>query len=224
MEEPCLLAGAGRRRLQRALTESMRGDPDPGGRPTGQAPASAHAAGPLLSGAHRAGTQPTLRLTHREGPARGPAQHWCTAPPARSAPPSTSPSCRRQSPLTSATGLRLPPVPSPTVHRAALPGSTNRSRAQLDHQAKAIEGPRRALRSSSLLLGSGLERSWSVESPDSRHLCSKDENTREALCLTSVHLEEGMFGIVPFSIHRGGDYVKSPAIQVSKPDLGFQQS
>lgn len=33
---------------------------------------------------------------HPAGPARGPARRWCTAPPARSAPPSASPSWHRR--------------------------------------------------------------------------------------------------------------------------------
>lgn len=140
IEEPRLLAGAGSRWLRRAPRDRRSEVPGTGAGGPGQAPASAHAAGRFLPGARRARTQPAPRLTHREGPARGPAQRWCTAPPARSAPPSASPSCRRPSPLTSATGPRLPPAPCPRVHRAALPDLTNRSRARLGHQAKAIEG------------------------------------------------------------------------------------
>lgn len=108
-----------------------------------------------------AGTQPALHLTHPGGPVHGPVRHLCTAPPARSAPPSASPSCRSPRTLTSDTGLRLPPVPCPTVHRASPPDSTNRIPAQLDRQAKAIED----VAPVSLLLGSGLERAWECGEP-----------------------------------------------------------
>lgn len=175
----------------------MRGDPDPGGRPTGQAPASAHAAGPLLSGARRAGTQPALRLTHREGPARGPAQHWCTAPPARSTPPSASPSCRRQSPPH--LGHRPAPPASAESHSAP-----RRAARQYQSQPRAARPPgesnrrlRRALRSSSLLQGSGLERSWSVWTAQIPDICVQKIRTLEALSLQCTSRERCL-GLSPF--------------------------
>lgn len=137
-----------------------------------------------------AGTQPALRLTHRGGPAHGPAQHWCTVPPARSAPPSASPFCRRPRTLTSDTGLCLPPVPCPRVHRASPPDSINQSPAQLDRQAKAIEDVAECLCFWVLCLSVP----GSVGSPDSRFLYPKDKNTREILYLTSVHLKGGVVG------------------------------
>lgn len=88
-------------------------------------PPSAHAArrGPEA----RPGDGPPSPRTHPEGQARGPARRWCTAPPARSAPPSASPYCRLPLP---ARGPRLPPAtqssrPAPRPP----PGSTSRTAA-----------------------------------------------------------------------------------------------
>lgn len=145
-----------------------------------------------------AGTQPELGLTHRGGPAHGPVQHWCTVPPARSAPPLASPSCRRPRTFTSETGLCLPPVPCPRVHRAAPPDRTNRSPTQLDRQTKAIDDVVRCLRFWVL----GLSVPGSVESPDSRFLYSKDKNTRGILSHVSEPQGRGSWHCPPFSTQK----------------------
>lgn len=160
---------AGNRQPQRALRDHRSEAP--------QAQVEARGPGSSLRARGGAGTQPALRLTHRGGPAHGPAQHLCTAPPARSAPPSASPSCRRPCTLTSETGLCLPPVSYPRVHRASPPDSTNQSPAQLDRQAKAIEDVVPCLCFRVL----GLSVPESVGSPVPGFLYAKDKTTREIL-------------------------------------------
>lgn len=76
--------------------------------------------------------------THPGGLARGPARRWCTEPPARSAPPSASPSCRlppgARPPLTPArqTGCRRSqrtPRRPPEVPACPAPGRRKSQRA-----------------------------------------------------------------------------------------------
>lgn len=103
-------------------------------RPSGQA---------LALGARGGAGTTRLRAeaqTHRGGPALGPARRWCTAPPARSAPPSASPSCRLRSrcpgPPAASRQTAVPACPAPRRQAAPIaagacaaargPGRSNR--------------------------------------------------------------------------------------------------
>lgn len=119
--------------------------------------------------------------THPEGRARGPARRWCTAPPARSAPPSASPYCRppprraarRCLPPPGAPGLprarrQAAPVAPPRARAARRPGRSNRTAAS--PIAFSWEVPERAEGASSPRVlsegASGVRRT-----PDSGHVC-----------------------------------------------------
>ena len=88
----------------------------------------------------RVGRTARPRPTHPAGPARGPAQRWCTAPPALLAPPSVSPSC--------CLPPAAPPAPlaAPTSRRAPRPRQAAAIAAGVRGlsgvQAEAIEEPR----------------------------------------------------------------------------------